>query len=477
VADSPTAVAVTGAAGRIGRVVLDRLLREPGVDRIVAIDVAEPTVDDPRIEWRQRDVRDASIGQTLAGCDGLIHLAFVVEKGSRDPRAVDSINIGGTDNVARAALAAGVDRIAVASSIAAYGFHPDNRGVALREDAPTRGNDDFYYARTKAEIDRRMRRLADDTADASIAILRPSVILGPRGSGDGPVRLLRRRLLPRLAGGGDPPVHVTHEDDVADAFWLALVRAARGPFNVATEEPLPASQWAAAIGSRDLPLPSGLLGLADAAYRLHLIDVDPVWLRAGIDHPIVVDSRRARRQLKWRPRYPTTGAVLRAIAGRPTAAASRGTRILLGTLAGITRLRGSLPANQRQRQELRAFRGSVDLLLGGEQPSEWHIRFSDGRIGVYRGVDPSSRASAAMKEQTFFDMLSGDLSYARANMTGKVRHRGEGNMTMIVGAIVGGFRQAIGREGPAGAPLRAWGRWVLRNGPRRPAEARQGANG
>lgn len=90
------------------------------------------------------------------------------------------------------------------------------------------------------------------------------------------------------------------------------------------------------------------------------------------------------------------------------------------------------------------------------------MRFTDGRIGVYPGLAP---AATTMNESVFFDMLGGELSYARANMTGKIRHCGEGNMSMIVGALVGGFRQALTAEGPGARPLRAWGRLVIRNRP------------
>ncbi len=461
----PRRVVVTGAAGRLGRVILDRLVRAPEIDRVVALDLRPPAACHPKVEPVTGDVRDPEVGRHFAGCDTLIHLAFVVERGSRDPRRTDSINVGGTENALRAAVDAGFGTIVHASSIAAYGFHPDNEAGPLGEEAPIRGNDDFYYARTKAVTDRWVTDLAAAHPDVAVAILRPSIFLGPRGNGR--LRPFHGRLFPHLTGGSDPPTHVTHEDDVAEAFFLALSRRARGAFNIATDDPLPVSAWAGNMGMRTMPIPAGALSLADLAYRAHLIDVSPEWLRVGRRYPLVVSSARARRQLRWHPRYPTTGAVLRALAGRPHAAASRGTRILFGTLATITRVRGSLPVDERARQELRAFDGSANLVFTGAHPSEWHVRFAGGRIGVYRGIDPSARATTSMKEEVFFRLLDGELSYARANMTGKIRHHGEGNMSMIVGAIVGGFRQAASAEGRAAAPARVWGRLVMRNGPER----------
>lgn len=456
-------VAVTGAGGRLGRVVLDRLVRAPEVERVIAIDLAPPEATHAKIEPVQADVRDAHMIEHLRGADALLHLAFVVERGSRDEARVDSINVGGTQNTVRAALDLGVDRIVHASSIAAYGFHAENLAGPLTEDAPTRGNDDFYYARTKAACEEWLREVARRAPGAAIAALRPSIFVGPRGFGR--PRLFRGPFMPYLAGGDGAPIHVTHEDDVAEAFYLALARRAEGAFNVATDEPLPLSEWPAAIGRRGLAVPASAMQLAGLAYRLRLLDVSPDWLRTG-RYPIVVSNARIKRVLRWRPRYPTTGAVLRAMAERPTAAASRGTRLFLGGLVALTRVRGGLPSDERQRQELRAFRGTANLLLSGSRPSEWHIRFSDGVVGVYRGLDPTARSSTTISEAVFFELLAGELSYAQANMTGKIRHVGEGNMSMFIGGLVGGFRQIATAEGRAAVPLRAWSRLVMRTGPR-----------
>lgn len=456
-------VAVTGAAGRLGRVVLDRLIRAQEVERIVAIDLRPPDAVHAKVEPVQADVRDAAMIDHLRGCDALIHLAFVVERGSRDVVRVDSINIGGTQNTVRAAIDVGVDRIVHASSIAAYGFHAANLDGPLTEDAPTRGNPDFYYPRTKAACEDWLRELGRRAPGTAISVLRPSIFVGPRGFGR--PRVFRSPLMPYLAGGDGSPVHVTHEDDVAEAFYLALARRAEGAFNVASDEPLPVSNWPAAIGRRGLAVPAVALRLAELAYRARLLDVSPEWLRSS-RYPIVVSNAKIKRVLRWRPRYPTTGAVLRALAERPTAAATVGTRILFGTLAALTSARGGLPSDERQRQELRAFRGTANLLFTGARPSEWHVRFSDGVVGVYRGLDPAARSSTTISEPVFFELLSGDLSYAQANMTGKIRHVGEGNMSMFIGGMVGGFRQAASAEGRGSIPLRAWSRLVMRTGPR-----------
>lgn len=470
-ADPPRSVAVTGASGRLGRVLVERLAAEPGIERIVAVDQVDPPAGWPgKVEARRCDVRDPAIAGHLAGCQGLVHLAFVVERGGGDDAEVESINVGGTMNVVGAAAAAGVDRVVHASSIAAYGFHPDQRGRVLDEDQPLRGNPDFYYARTKVECETWLERFAADHPAIAVARLRPSIFLGPGSIAR--LRLFELPLFPYLAGGERDPVHVTHQDDVAEAFALALLARARGAYNVASDEPVPVADWPHQLGRPGLPVPRAAVQVVDWAYRRGIGGVKPIWFEVGSRGPIVVSSARIRRQLRWQPRWPTTGAVLRALTGRPAAAASRGTRLLFGSMVAITRLRGGLPVDERARAELRAFAGSVNLILTGDRPSEWHVRVRDGVVGVHPGIDPDARSSTLMDETVLFELLAGRLSFARANLTGRIRHRGEGNSSMLIGGVVAGFRAATSASGRAGWPYRAFGRLVMRTGPAVGAEER-----
>ncbi len=449
-------IAITGASGSLGRVLVDRLVRDPRVERVVALDRRAPTLRHHKVHHVDCDVRDEDLAEHLAGCGALVHLAFIVEKGSRDQALVQSVNVDGTANVAESAARAGVRHIVYASSIAAYGFRAENANGPLTEDAPTRGNDDFYYARTKAECERLFDDFERRHPDVGVARLRPSIFLGPRGHRG--IDQFRKRVFPYPSRSNALPVHVTHEDDVAEAFFLALDKGATGAFNIATDEPLPVRDWSRAMGKPGVPIPGAVVSLADLAYRFQLIDVDPVWFRAGSEFPIVVSSKRARRVLKWRPRYATTGAVLRALAGAPTAAASRGTKLLFGGGAFVTRLRGGLPVGGREAAEMRGMNGTVNLELTGDHPSEWRVEFRDGSAGIYRGGHPDAKATITLKESVLTDMLSGKLKYTNAMMTGKVRIRGDGNYNFLLGGIVGGFRKALGGR----APARAFAHLVLK---------------
>lgn len=456
-------IAVTGASGRLGRVLVGRLAADPSVERILALDRQPVDHGSAKVEFRECDVRDDGIAEHFADAGAVVHLAFIVETGSRDQQLVEQVNVGGTQNVMAAAARAGVHQVVYASSIAAYGFHPGNLAGPLAEDAPVRGNPEFYYSRTKADVEHWLDAFESAHPDVKVARLRPSIFWSA-DAGKG-IELFRRPLFPHLRTKQVLPVHVTHTDDVAQAFHLALRHDAHGAFNIATDEPLPMSQWAAQMGKHGIPIPEQAITLAALAYRARISDVDPVWMRLGSQFPITVSTAKARRKLRWRPRYATTGAVLRALAEQPTAIASRGTKILFGSLATITNMRGSLPLGERERAELRAFAGAANLVFTGERPSEWHFSVRDGRIGVHRGLAADARATTTMDESTFFAMLSGELSYSRATMTGRMRFSGDTAFGMLIGGMVAQFQRARTASGRRWLPARAFTQLVLRTGP------------
>jgi hypothetical protein len=73
------------------------------------------------------------------------------------------------------------------------------------------------------------------------AVLRYGGFYGP-GATDEQVELVRKRLLP-LVAGGNGYVSWIHVDDAASATVLAVEQKAHGVFNIADDEPAPASEW------------------------------------------------------------------------------------------------------------------------------------------------------------------------------------------------------------------------------------------
>src|SRR5688572_17052688 len=127
--DRDLTVAVTGPTGTFGFGLVPLLQDDDRVARIVGI--ARRPFDPQAHGWtkmtyRQGDVRDgAALEAAFAGADVVVHLAFMIT-GNAPRETIRAINVDGTLNAFRAAAAAGARRFVYASSVAAYGFHPDN---------------------------------------------------------------------------------------------------------------------------------------------------------------------------------------------------------------------------------------------------------------------------------------------------------------------------------------------------------------
>jgi nucleoside-diphosphate-sugar epimerase len=137
---SPLTVAVTGPTGTLGRALVPQLQRDPAVERVVGLARRpfDPAAEGwTKMEYRRGDVRDPdALRKAFRGADVVVHLAFLIT-GNASRQTTRSINVDGTLNAYRAAADAGARRFVYASSVAAYGWHPDNPPL-MSEDWPVR---------------------------------------------------------------------------------------------------------------------------------------------------------------------------------------------------------------------------------------------------------------------------------------------------------------------------------------------------
>jgi nucleoside-diphosphate-sugar epimerase len=97
-----------------------------------------------------------------------------------------------------------------------------------------------------------------------------------------------------------PLLQCVHEDDVARAVLLALKSAARGAFNLATEETFSFREIIRKRHAIGIPVPLMLAraGLS-VAWRLSGWGGESAWLH-GLARTLTLDCRRARDELGWR---------------------------------------------------------------------------------------------------------------------------------------------------------------------------------
>ncbi|MEK6234906.1 MAG: NAD(P)-dependent oxidoreductase, partial [Planctomycetales bacterium] len=115
-------VTVTGAAGRLGRLVVERLVNDGR--EVFAVDKVRP--DKPRCRFVTADMTDGTAAyDVLQGSDAVIHLAAVPGPRMKPESALFENNVLGTHNVVRAAAALGLKKVVFGSSAFALGWHED----------------------------------------------------------------------------------------------------------------------------------------------------------------------------------------------------------------------------------------------------------------------------------------------------------------------------------------------------------------
>lgn len=304
-----TSVAVTGVSGRTGQRLLSLLERDARVERIVGLDVHEPSFRPRRLEFHAVDVGGADLKPLLEGVDVLVHLAALLEP-LPDEEVMARVNVDGTRRVLDAAAATGVGKVVHVSSAFAYGAWPGNP-TPLTEDAPLRPNQAFSFAVHKAETERMLAEWHDEHPGVVTTVLRPPFVLG--GGTPPPVRALVRGRLPVRVRDAAPDVQYLHVDDLAAAVAFAVFEDLPGAHNVAPDGWLSHEEAAALAGW--VPRITVSADVADRMVRrlwqAGVGDVPPGMVPLLV-HPCVVANDRLKAA-GWRPRHTNEEALLACV--------------------------------------------------------------------------------------------------------------------------------------------------------------------
>lgn len=256
-----TRVLVTGGAGFLGSHVVAALRAHPGVALVVAGDVRRPEHPIDGVVYDDCDVTmPGGLTPLLErhGIDVVVHLAAIVNPG-RDHDLEYRVDVDGTRNILEASLAAGVRRIVVSSSGAAYGYHPDNPEW-LRETDPVRGNDEFAYSKHKRLVEQMLAGYRLAHPELEQVMFRIGTILGPTVRNQITALWDGRRLL--AITGSDSPFVFVWVDDVAAAMARAATDGPTGVYNVAGDGRLTVHEIAARLGKKTVTVPASALAIA-----------------------------------------------------------------------------------------------------------------------------------------------------------------------------------------------------------------------
>jgi nucleoside-diphosphate-sugar epimerase len=212
---------VTGATGYVGSAIAQACVS-------AALDVRltgrAETANYSRGQYQASDLlNEVSLAQVTSGVDVAVHAAGLAHQfgaGTEDRESFQRVNVQGTINLCRAAIASGVRRLILISSVSVYG-----PGAGLRnENYPCQP--EGAYAQSKHEAESKARELALK-AGLALTILRLATVYGEGDPGN-VGRLIRAIDIGRFLwiGNGSNSKSLIHCDDVARACLAVVQRPA-----------------------------------------------------------------------------------------------------------------------------------------------------------------------------------------------------------------------------------------------------------
>jgi dihydroflavonol-4-reductase len=257
-------------------------------------------------EWV--DLRDAEgLRRAIDGCEAVFHIAALYSFDAPEAE-LEAVNVGGTQNVLDACLAAGVRRLVHTSSCTTCGPVPGR--VATEEDEPPAWELVVPYKRTKLESERLVL-----ASELDAVVVNPTTPVGEGDTAPTPTG----KMVRGVASGryrayvGTAGVNLVDVRDVARGHLLALERGRRGERYLLGGENLPLKEAFARI-ARAAGRPPPRMRVPYAAVRagaaLGLVNRNEALLARL---PEYFSSAKAQRELGYEP-SPVDDALRRAVA-------------------------------------------------------------------------------------------------------------------------------------------------------------------
>jgi len=282
---------VTGGAGYLGRHLV-AALRAKGCP-VHVLDTAPSPEPQSGVRWFQGDVRKHA--DVLAACEGVdtvFHTAAVIEALTHARRSVvetiESINVGGTQNVIHAAQRSGVRRLVHTSSIVAS-FCMNAAGGD--ESAPYSTAPDLY---TRTKIAGERAALAANGRNGLLTCaIRPGGIYGPgeRLTYGRFVRALKMGAPLIVFGDGSARLDYVYIDNLVDAQLRAAERLVEGSpvcgqaYFLSDETPINAGQFSIEL-VKNMGLKRPLVRVPDSVARAVGAAWERVYQLLGVSKPL-----------------------------------------------------------------------------------------------------------------------------------------------------------------------------------------------
>jgi UDP-glucose 4-epimerase len=293
-------ILITGGAGFIGSYLCEKYTKEEHtvlcLDNFLSGNLLNirHLLDYRNFKLIKGDVRDFNLLERIIhDVDMIFHLAaqIHVDRSYVEPRLTYEINVMGTQNVLEVARIHDVKKIIHTSTSEVYGsaqYVPIDEKHPL--DAP------HPYGASKIAADR-MCNAYVQTYGMDISIPRFFNIFGPRqrdiGYG-GVISIFTRRVLnnipPVIYGDGRQTRDYTYIEDAIRAFDLVLNHKSRlEPINIGSGKEVSI-----------IDLANMIIDLCGKKGKIKPVHVEP---RIGEVKQLIADARKAKKILKWEPKY------------------------------------------------------------------------------------------------------------------------------------------------------------------------------
>jgi UDP-glucose 4-epimerase len=304
-------VLVTGAARYLGSRMARTLSQDPGVVRVIAVDVVPPRFDLGSAEFIRADIRNPVIGKiiTATEVDTVVHMGVIATPMQAGGRAtMKDINVIGTMQLLAACQKSDkVDRLVVKSTASVYGAGPRDPALFTEDTAPqhppTSG-----WAKDSMEVEGYVRGFARRRPDVAVSILRFANIIGPRVD-TAMTSYFSLPVVPTVLGH-DARMQFVHEDDSMEAtrIMATSTEPVTGVFNVAGDGVLTLSQATRRIGRPTIAVPSSLLGVAGRTLgRAGLADFSREQVRF-LTYGRAINTAKIERTVGFRAQWSTAAA-------------------------------------------------------------------------------------------------------------------------------------------------------------------------
>ncbi len=297
-------VLITGSAGYIGSLLINRLLQDERITEIIGIDLGgkpKRIPENPKLSWLQFDLTKDDWQKTVLENgvpDVVIHCAFKIRNAFGKTKTTERKNLTMCHKVFQFCFENNVKKLIYLSSVAAYGAKRGNIGVLLKE-SDTLQETTAPYGNQKRLTENELNRLIKESAPKNeVCILRLNSVTGPIGqslsSKFGLITVLTKICPFVMELNSEWARQFVHENDVVGAIEFFTFRdpeqASFKIFNVASKTFLKTSQIAEVLNKKTVKLPVGLVkfGLA-LLWPFSFGKLIPPSAVSGLIYPINVD--------------------------------------------------------------------------------------------------------------------------------------------------------------------------------------------